>query len=140
MRKSKYTTLIGCALLAVLSACSHISEDERYIYVPMPQAGKCILIEDFTGQDCVNCPTATAIVEQLQATYTADTIIAVAIHSGPLGVMPSERHPDGLATALGNTYYNYWKCQYQPTGLIDRSDGLLDKELWTAKTLWELPM
>lgn len=125
-------------LLVALSSCSHIEEDERLVYVPMPQAGRCILIEDFTGQDCINCPTATAIVESLQTEYSADTIISVAIHSGPLSVMPTNEKPDGLASELGNTYYNYWQCQYQPVGLIDRSDGLLDKNLWTAKTKWDL--
>ena len=129
--------VIGYWLLSLFS-CSHIDENERLIYVPMPQAGRCILIEDFTGQRCINCPDATSIVEGLQEEYTADTIIAVAIHSGPLGVMPSEDNPDGLATELGNTYYDHWECQYQPVGLIDRSDGLLDKDIWTAKAAWDL--
>ena len=55
------------ALLAV--SCSHISEDERLIYVKPAQAARCILIEDFTGQRCVNCPAATAEISKLQQQY-----------------------------------------------------------------------
>ena len=95
-----------------------------------------MLIEDFTGQDCVNCPEATDIINviAIQAAQAENYgVIPVAIHSGPLGVMPSAQHPDGLATDLGNAYYNQWGCQYQPIGLINRSsDGLLDKEDWNA--------
>ena len=41
------------------ASCSNIDEDERLIYVKPADVGRAVLIEDFTGQKCVNCPTGT---------------------------------------------------------------------------------
>ncbi len=130
--------LLCCNIVAAFTSCDNIDEADRLQYVKPEVSGRCILVEDYTGQNCVNCPTATDIIEEMQAAYSADTIIAVAIHSGDLGVMPSDKHPDGLATELGNRYYKYWQIEYQPMGVIDRSDGALDKDLWTAKVAWDM--
>lgn len=133
--------LACCAIVAATAsfyACDNIDEQDRLHYIKPTPTGRCILIEDYTGQDCVNCPTATTIIEDLQAVYGSDTIIAVAIHSGKLGVHPSDKHPDGLATDLGDRYYNYWSIEYQPMGVINRSDGALDKDWWTAKVSYDL--
>lgn len=44
-----------------------------------------VLIEDFTGHQCVNCPASTANMEQLIAT-NPEHIFGVAIHAGPGGL------------------------------------------------------
>lgn len=98
---------------------------------------RCVLVEDFTGQNCVNCPTAIDLIASLQEMYGHDRIVAVGIHSGPLGVKP-EKNAEGLATDLGDTYYDYWKIEMQPYGVIDRSDGPLGTDIWTAKVNWDL--
>ena len=41
-------------MIVALMACSHIDEDERLIYVKPVAASRNVLIEDFTGQRCVN--------------------------------------------------------------------------------------
>ncbi len=152
--------LVMAAMMPV--ACSNIDESERLLVVNVVDRDtiakpdtipsdtikpdtidyfapfeRNVLIEDFTGQECVNCPTATDLITQLQDMYGHDRIIAVGIHSGPLGVKP-EKNPDGLATALGDVYYGYWNIQMQPYGVIDRSDGTLATEWWTAKVEWDL--
>ena len=58
-------------LATALVACDNIDENERLIPVT-PQENlnqKNILIEDFTGMNCVNCPSAAAQIKQLQAAY-----------------------------------------------------------------------
>ena len=47
-----------------LSACDYIAEDERLIEVEAAQAKRVVLLEDFTGQLCVNCPLGTEVIEQ----------------------------------------------------------------------------
>lgn len=121
----------------LLTACSNISDDERLTYVKPAEVGRCVLIEDFTGQKCVNCPKATEEIEQLQQQYGADTVIAVGIHSGYFGVYPSAG-VNGLATETGNEYYNHWGVESQPSGVIDRSDGVLTYDIWAAKTSYDL--
>ncbi len=137
MKNILYSALVAACALTALASCSNIGEDERLVYIKPEVQGRNILIEDFTGQNCVNCPKATAIIEQLQEQYGADTIIAVAIHSGYFGVHNSPTEL-GLATDLGDTYYDYWKVESQPNGVIDRSDGVLPIDWWTAKTAYDL--
>lgn len=139
MRKILYIL----TLLPLLCACSHIADDEQLIYVEpvIPETdnpsyvARTVLLEDFTGQKCVNCPTGTEVIEQLQETY-GDRFIAVGIHGGPLG-FAGNNTAIGLATAVGDEYYNYWKLEYQPVGLIDRH-GAVNYTDWTAKVREEL--
>ena len=122
-------------LLFVMTACSHIDEGDRLIYVKPEPARRTVLLEDFTGQRCVNCPTATAVAEQLVKMY-GDTVIVVAIHGGPLG-FKGNASAKGLATDLGDTYYSHWGLEYQPVGLIDRL-GAVNYTDWTAHVTEEL--
>ena len=70
----------------LISACSNIDESERLIYVEPAHVARAVLIEDFTGQRCVNCPNAVAEIERLQEAYGEENVIAVGIHSGPLSI------------------------------------------------------
>lgn len=125
-------------LLALLStACSNISEDERLIYVKPADVARKVLIEDFTGQRCINCPMATLEIEKLQQQYGHDNIIAVGIHSGPLGFKGSATLT-GLATELGDEYYNHFGIAYQPQGLVNRTGDKLDYQQWAAKVYEEI--
>lgn len=116
MKIKAYLALLLTSLLMV--ACSHIDEDEQLIYVKPAPVERCVLIEDFTGQRCVNCPNAAEEIEKLIEQY-GDAIIAVSIHSGPLGFHTNPRFL-GLATDVGDEYYNHWNLEFQPVGLIDR--------------------
>lgn len=129
MRQLRYFLLP--LLTFLLAACSEIDEDERLIYVKPTPVGRNVLIEDFTGQRCVNCPTATLEIEKLQEYYGKDHVVAVGIHSGPFA--KSVRGvPYPLYTETGDEYYNYWKVESQPMGVINRT-GTCDYLSWGAK-------
>lgn len=102
----------------VLVACDEISSDERLTYVEPPEVGRAVLIEDFTGQYCVNCPRATEEVERLVEEYGDSVVIAVAIHSGPFSKNNGVLSP--LYTEVGDMYFSHWKLSGQPIGLVDR--------------------
>lgn len=120
---------------AILTACSHIDEDERYIYEKLEQADRVVLLEDFTGQRCVNCPRGTEVIEQLQKEF-GDKVIAVGIHGGPLGFAGTAT-AKGLATNVGDEYYDHWKLEYQPVGLVNRH-GAVNYTDWTKEVVAEL--
>ena len=75
---------VGVLLGGALSSCSDLDEQERFVYIKPADAARKVLIEDFTGQRCPNCPKATDEIHHLQETYGEDNIIAVGIHSGCL--------------------------------------------------------
>ena len=121
--------MVGALGLACLAACTGISEDERYIYVPPVQSAHAVLIEDFTGQRCINCPNAALEIEKLKEQYGADTIIAVGIHSGPLAVY-SKGNVLGLRTEEGDEYYEHWKIEQEPMGYINRRGTPATLDQW----------
>ena len=127
-------------ILAILmfTACDEVSNDERLIYVEPPQVSRAVLIEDYTGQYCVNCPRATEEIERIVAEYGDTSVIAVAIHSGPFSKRQGELTP--LYTAAGDEYFNTWKLSSQPVGLVDRLYGSMpfDYTDWGAGVNFEI--
>ncbi len=127
----------------LFGACDHIAEDEQLIKVekvipPTPEddpekptaATRNILIEDFTGQKCVNCPDGTKIIDQLQEAYP-DRIIAVGIYSGPFGKTPTGGLLP-LSTQMGCDYYDHWKIPSQPYGMVSRGEPISHTQWMTA--------
>ena len=131
---------VGLLVAFLLAACSHIDEDERLIYVRPVDVQRAVLIEDFTGQRCVNCPNATTAIHELQQQYGEDNIIAVAIHSGPFAhrtTMTSAFISD-LATTDGDDYFAHWGIEAQPGVKINRGSPIYDPSQFAAVVSTEL--
>lgn len=105
--KNLFLGVATAAMAMAAASCSNIDEGDRLIYVKPAEVGRAILIEDFTGQRCINCPTGTEIINGIVDTYGEDNVIAVGIHSGPLGFAGNSKTP-GLMTDTGNEYYTRW--------------------------------
>ena len=124
-----------------LTACSNIDEDERLIYVEPAEVNRPVLIEDFTGQACVNCPNATAAIHELQETYGEENVIAVAIHCGPFAHLRSNMGNaflSDLGTKLGDEYYTRWNIEAQPGVKINRGAPIYDTNQYAAAVANEL--
>ncbi len=128
---SPKSILLSCTLLLGLTACDTVSESDRFKGPLSVEAKKNVLIEDFTGQRCSNCPLAAEQIASLQQTYGAERVIAVSIHGGSLAVDESTS-AIGLANAQGQDYNKHWGIQSWPKGLIDRQGGAIDFEQWAA--------
>lgn len=135
MKKISYS-LVALAMALGLASCDNIAEGDRLVYVAPVEVSKHVLIEDFTGQYCRNCPEATEAIHQLQETYGKTTVIAVGLYSGDFG-----KKADGtllpLTTVTGNYYYDYWKVEQQPCLNIDRKgltsdNGILNTRVTAA--------
>lgn len=114
-----------------LSSCSNIPDDERLIYVEPAKAARNVLIEDFTGQKCVNCPNATEAIHEIQEVY-GENVIAVAIHCGPFGVAGNARNV-GLMTDTGKEYWSKWALEGQPNAKINRGTATNDYKNWISE-------
>jgi len=128
-----YKGLLVCCT-AVFCSCSNIDENERLVYVEPSPVNRAVLIEDFTGQKCVNCPNATSAIHDMQEAYGEESVIAVAIHCGPFGLA------SGLMTELGQTYWNNWfsDTQGQPVVKINRGAGNDEINSWAGIVANEL--
>lgn len=120
---------VAVLCLLTLASCSRIDESERFRFSPLIEYSRAVLIEDFTGQRCINCPNAAEEIERLKKQYGADTIIAVGIHSGPLALY-SRGNILGLRTEEGDAYYDHWGVEQEPTGLINRKGSPSTIDQW----------
>lgn len=127
-------------MLLAITSCTDIPEEDRLIYVPPIEIGqnsRAVLIEDFTGQRCLNCPKATDITNEFIALYGEENIIPIAIHSGGLGYAGSAKYL-GLMNDLGKEYGIYWNVESQPIGIVNRATGLTESNLWANAVNREL--
>ena len=147
MTFSKYIKYaLPAIFLLTLCACDEIDEQDRFQKVEIASGGesggegggegtgfgaKNVLIEDFTGQRCINCPLATNTISTLQASFGHDRVIPVAIHGGDLTLAA----PTGLANEIGNTYTAERGVSSKPKGEVDRTGSLLDQEKWGTTVL-----
>lgn len=117
---------VATATMAMAAAsCSNIDEGDRLIYVKPAEVGRAVLIEDLTGQRCINCPTGTDIITGIIKTYGEDNVIAVGIHCGPLGFAGNSKRV-GLKTDTGDKYYTHWANGTnlgQPSAIFNRKKG-----------------
>ena len=117
---------VATATMAMAAAsCSNIDEGDRLIYVKPAEVGRAVLIEDLTGQRCINCPTGTDIITGIIKTYGEDNVIAVGIHCGPLGFAGNSKRV-GLKTDTGDEYYTHGANGTnlgQPSAIFNRKKG-----------------
>lgn len=114
---------------ATMVACNDIAENERLIPVESVEAERAVLIEDFTGQNCLNCPDAHATIEALEAQYH-DKVIAVSIHAGGFGIAADNTRYTGLMQPEGDTYNNMWGIDSWPAGVVNRTGGATTHDQW----------
>lgn len=130
------TASLSATILFALASCSEVDPDKRTKYVPPANVARSVLVEDFTGQRCLNCPNASEKIDKLQQQYGDSVVVAVSIHSGPLGFAGNSKLI-GLSTDTGNDYYNHWNVSYQPAGMVDRH-GVENYTSWAGSVHDEL--
>ena len=89
----------------LLVSCKPIPESERLIPNEVETAkGRSVLIEDFSGVGCVNCPVAARRISEAAAAHK-DKVVIVALHgnNSAIGTQPKE-DPMGLYHADAATY------------------------------------
>lgn len=110
-----------CLFLISLYSCDVIDEGNYLIdYTPPIPEGKdtrFILLEDYTGMRCSNCPKAAAMALNLKEVY-GERLITVSIHAGYFA-----RPFTGidLRTEAGDAYDAYFKTTGNPQGVISRT-------------------
>lgn len=116
-----------------LSACDNIKEDDRFIELPAVEAKRVVLLEEFTGQKCVNCPDAHAVIEGLQEQYP-DNLISVSIHGGSdMNAIGEDQMPGiGLRNADGAAYADGYKISAFPAGVVNRRSGVTTSDQWST--------
>lgn len=120
--------IFSLAVATSLASCSDINKEERFIAIDSIEAQRVVLLEDFTGQECVNCPAAHEIIEALVEQYP-EAIVPVSIHAGGFAISATARRP-GLAQEEGNYYNDKYGIDEYPKGVVNGNSGNLNPEKW----------
>ena len=102
------------------SGCDNISEDDLYIIVEKPQVDnpRTLLIMEFTGNSCLNCPTGAATVEQIKDDEAPGRVISVGLHpygshfTEPMPSLHTPTNKQDLRCHAATALFDY----YQPSG------------------------
>jgi len=129
------------AFLLTLASCDNLDQSERYVELPPVEVKRVVLLEDFTGQTCRNCPDAHRKIEEIQKQYP-DAFVAVSIHGGDMAVNKSgtnfESNRVYLGTDEGQAYNDAAGAKFWPAGVINRCSGVLDRKDWAKRIDEEL--
>lgn len=93
-----------------------------------------VLLEDYTGVKCVNCPGAAEIAANLQTQY-GEHLVVLGVHPNNPGNMsqqsPSGGFPD-FRTDDGKTWNDYYNIAAYPSGTVNRTGSVLGAPQWTT--------
>ena len=100
---------------------------------------KRILLEDYTGHTCTNCPAAAAIAKQLEDDNSGKIIVA-SVHASPSGSFQSVQPPEFITdfqTTAGNAYVNDMENFLgNPMGTINRTSNGFAGSVWYFDSDW----
>lgn len=88
-----------------------------------------VLLEDYTGVRCVNCPEAAEIASQLQE-QNEGHLIVLGVHPNTAYQIPYNDVTD-FRTEEGNDWNNYFNIDSYPSGTVNRKEAIGNPE-WTA--------
>lgn len=130
--------ILPLAAAFAFSACDNVDDDERWNEKVPVVAKKNVLIEDFTGQKCPNCPNASNLIHRMQENESiGQHVIAVSIHGGSMSYSV-DKLPFGLATEIGEEYNTHWGVKTWPNGMVDRVGGLQEYTQWATSVAQRL--
>lgn len=136
MKHNIFSIIAVLSLMFVASACTVIPEDERIFTDETELGNKSVLLVEFTGWKCVNCPDAAKVAHQLLDLH-GENLVVVGIHpDGASWCIPTGAALD-LRTEVGGSYWTYFGSPVSfPIGVIDfyafNGDYLLDRNLWAS--------
>lgn len=98
------------------------------------------LLEDYTGQRCLNCPTASRIIKNDLLPVYGNSLVVIAVHQGQLSAPFGTEFPYDYRTTAGEVWGSsagFGPINQWPTGLVNRKDyasnGLtLPYSKWTS--------
>lgn len=117
----KINSVIAILIFAIIfSACDIVEPPYREDgpIEPSDTTKKKVLLEDFTGFRCGNCPEATHVAELIEKQFP-DRVILIALHAGPLAVPTPIRRYD-FRTPETNELANFYGLIATPYGMVNR--------------------
>lgn len=116
---------IALAALFILTACD-VVEPPYTERPPEPEdtttVKRNVILEDYTGHTCGNCPRAAKVAHDLEVAYGDSRVIVVAVHAGGFAVPAPPTYPDDFRTPAGDELDQSFRISLQgnPNGMVSR--------------------
>jgi len=142
MRKIFYAILVAMPL--IFASCDNVDDDEKLVY-PQGQTSQQtaitdtnsiqrVLLEDYTGWKCVNCPRAAVVASNLLNKYK-DSLVVMAVHCGSFATPNVANGNVNFSTEYGEKWCKDFGITSFPAGLINRTKG--SSGYYIANNDWE---
>ena len=131
----KHISAIILLFALFISSCDII--DEPYMNEPTNggETGETVqkvLLEEFTGHQCPNCPNGAVTAEQLHQAY-GNKFIVIAYHAGFFARTNTD-FPMDFRTTEGTELNSHFNVEGYPAGVINRTE--YNSNLVTSNTAW----
>ena len=134
--------IISC----LFASCDNFDEDEymtlvqgqttESVPITKLQTEQYVLLEDYTGWKCVNCPAAAALLEEMVAKH-GERLVTMSVHAGSFAEPNATNNNLDLRTDYGIKWNEEFGFSSYPAGLINRtlngSNHVFQKDEWDAK-------
>jgi hypothetical protein len=129
MKRTIQNLLFAFVAVAALSACD-IIKGPKVDPNGFSGSSNKVLIEDFTGARCGNCPRAHEQAARLDSIY-GDNLVIVAVHAGSFAVVvPSIGYTTDFNTPMGTELMNYYDADN-----LGLPNGLVNRRVWNGSPI-----
>lgn len=123
-----------CLWTILMGACDKIDSDNRWTSggeIAIPEEDqRTVLVEEYTGQNCINCPQAAAELKKIAKLYPGK-VITVAMHALRTG----QARPE-LASEAADAYAAEFQIPSSVPGVMINRQNLGDSKYSQKKALW----
>ena len=134
MNKIFNTILTGLIAGITLSSCDRIAPDDYWTPLPedeIPGNACTVLVEEYTGQHCINCPDAAQLLQAQQKIYK-DKLIVVSMHASRTGMTTPE-----LAAPEADRFAEAFKHERSVPGVMLNREILEENKFYSqSPSLW----
>lgn len=129
-------TFVGCDVIEGPYMNLSEREDVTVVFPDLnpDEVYRKVLMEEYTGHRCSNCPAAHQVLDQLHSVY-GDTLIIVGIHATSLAATNLD-YPYDFRTEVGDQLANDFGINAIPAAVFNRENdhpGGLGKDEWMGK-------
>lgn len=121
--KKIFITIIWLSIIAygfMLNSCDKLDPPyKQKVEYNKQDTSRKVLLEEFTGHKCVNCPSAAEEIENLKNIY-GENLIVVSIHAGIYAQPESGTFNYDFTTNAGKKLKDQFDPKAYPKGLISR--------------------
>lgn len=135
--------MAGIGLASLMASCDNVDESDRFIAeskpVPDPHAvPKTLLIQEFTGIQCPNCPEGANVIHGIQQAYPGK-VIAVGLHAASAGTFTQNIGSFDLRCEEADVIYKYFNpTSGLPCAIFNGTEMSSSYQMWNTMAIKSL--